>query len=189
MTAEVTQEGVSLDALSAQVRSSISKVLETIKAQGIPDKDVQTLLYQVQPKYEQDKRGNSRPVGFIVTNRVAVKVRDLKKIGKTLSAIVGAGTTSVEGPNFEFDNPQLLERKALAMAMEDAKAKAAVLAEAGGASLGEVMTIEQNGGINWPVRRPLMARAAMMPSAAEPEPIETGEQAFNSTITATFGLK
>jgi len=187
LIAGVTQDGPSLDNVSAQVRTLISKVLDGVKAQGIADKDIQTELYQVEPKYEQDKRGNSHPTGFVVTNRVAVKVHDLKKIGKTLSAIVSAGATTVEGPNFEFDNPQVLERKTLALAMEDAKAKAAVLAESGGASLGEVMTIDQSGGINWPMRRPIMARAAMMPAAAEP--IETGEQAFNSNITVTFALK
>lgn len=185
----VSQDGPSAEAVSARVRADIGKVLEAVKAQGIPDKDVQTQYYAVQPKWDWTN-GRQRRIGFTVSNQVAVKVHDLKKVGSLLSAVTEAGATSVNGPDFDFDNPQQLERKALAAAMDDAKAKAAVLAEAGGASLGEVVTIEQNGEIAWPIRRAFAAgKAAMLAAPSAPEPVETGEQTFTSNVTVTFVLK
>ena len=69
---------------------------------------MQTEFFQVRPKYEQDKRANPHRAGFVVSNRIAVKVRDLKKAGKVLSAVLNAGATTVDGPNFELDNHQLI---------------------------------------------------------------------------------
>ena len=96
----------------------------------------------------------------------------------------------MNGPDFDFDNPDALERKALVKAMEDAKAKALLLAQASGASLGEVVTISQNGFSGPPGPRPLLARGMMaMASAVAEEPIAAGEQRFTSTVTVTFALK
>src|SRR5258706_971956 len=151
LSVEVSQEGSDLDPVLVQVRKEMNRVLDVVKAQGIAEKDVQTEFFQVRPKYEQDKRANPHRAGFVVSNRIAVKVRDLKKAGKALSAVLNAGATSVDGPNFELDNPQAAEREALAAAAKDAKAKAQAVAEAAGVQLGEIVTINPES-VNWPFR-------------------------------------
>src|SRR5687768_11195203 len=98
LSIEVSQEGPELDPVLAQVRKDMNRVLEAVKKQEIAEKDIRTELFQVHPKMEADKRGNARKVGYTVTNRVTVKVRDLKKTGKVLSAVLGSGATSVNGP-------------------------------------------------------------------------------------------
>src|SRR5262249_6765673 len=94
LTVEVNQEGTELDPVLTQVRKDMSRVLETVKKQEIADKDIRTDNFQVQPKFEYDKRSNPKRVGYIVTNRVTVKIRDLKKTGKVLTAVLGSGATS-----------------------------------------------------------------------------------------------
>src|SRR5438552_2110983 len=79
LSVEVNQDGEDLDPVLTQVRKQMNKILEVVKAQGIEDKDVHTDMFQVHPKFEQDKRGNPKRIGYVVTNRVSVKVRDLKK--------------------------------------------------------------------------------------------------------------
>src|SRR6266700_3183017 len=158
LSVEVSREGADLDPLLAQVRKEMGRVLEVLKGQGIPDKEVQTEFFQVHPKYEQDKRANPHRAGFFVSNRVSVKVRDIRKVGKVLSEVLSVGATNVEGPNFELDNPQIVERGALAAATKDAKAKAQAVAEAAGVQLGEILAINPEN-IGWPIRpRPLMMR-------------------------------
>ena len=89
-------------------------------------------------------------------------IHDLKKTGAVLSAALDAGANNVNGPQFEFENPQALRRQALVKAMEDAKAKAALLAQNAGASLGEVLTITESGApAVWPR---LTAWCSMRPS-------------------------
>jgi hypothetical protein len=189
LSVEVSRDGVDMDPVLTQVRQQMNKVLEAIKAQSIAEKDVRTEFFQVHPKYEQDKHGNPRPVGYTVANQVSVKVRDLKKTGKVLTAVLNAGATRVDGPAFEIDNPQLLERHALAAATKEAQAEAEAVAQAAGVQLGEILTINPQN-VNWPVpRRPLMMRAMAMPAAMpEEEPIESGEQTLTGYVTLTYAI-
>jgi uncharacterized protein YggE len=120
-----------------------------------------------------------------------VKIRDLKKTGSVLSAVLDAGANNVNGPQFEFENPQDLERKALSLAMEDARAKAELLARAGGVSLGEVMTIQESGIVRPMPPQPFMlkARAMSMAGDAQAESIAPGEDAIQANVSVVFALK
>jgi uncharacterized protein YggE len=190
LSIEVTLEGSALDAVSAQVRERMQKALAALKAQGIDDKDIQTQAYQVQPRFEYDKAGNAKRKGYSVTHRVAAKVRDLKKVGKVLTSVLDTGVTSVDGPNFDFDNPDALERQALQKAVEDARSKAELLAHAAGATLGEILTLNQSGFSGPPGPRPMMmAMKSMAMTANAEEPISAGEQRFTASVSATFALK
>jgi uncharacterized protein len=190
LSIEVSADGVELDPPMIDVRRKINKILDVAKAQAIAEKDIRTDLFQVRPKYEQDKRGNPNKVGYIVTNRISVKVRDLKKTGKILSSVIAAGATTVNGPSFEIDNPAVVEKEALAAATGDAKAKAQTVAEAAGVQLGGILSINPQA-VNWPgPPRPLyraMAAAPMMDSAQEP--IASGEQTLSAYVTITFAIR
>jgi uncharacterized protein YggE len=189
LSVEVSRDGADMDPVLTQVRQQMNKVLEAVKAQGIADKDVRTEFFQVHPKYEQDKHGNPRPVGYTVANQISVKVRELKKTGKVLTAVLNAGATRVNGPEFEIDNPQLLERQALAAATHEAKAQAEAVASAAGVQLGDILTINPQN-VNWPgPRRPLMMRSMAMPAAVPAEePIEAGEQTLTGYVTLTYAI-
>jgi uncharacterized protein YggE len=190
LSVEVRQEGADLDPVLALVRKQMSKVLEAVKGQGIEDKDVRTDIFQVHPKYEQDKRGNPHPAGYIVANGISVKVRDLKKTGKVLSAVLNAGATHVNGPNFELDHPEAVERQALAEATKEAQLKAQAVATAAGVQLGEILTLAPQN-ISWPMPpRPMMMRAMAMPAGiASEEPISAGEQTVDGRVTVVFAIR
>ncbi len=188
ISVEVSRDGVELDPVLVQVRKDMARVLEAIQGQGLPEKDIQTELFQVHPKVERDKNGNQRRVGFVVTNRASVKVRDIKKTGKVLSVALSAGATSVNGPDFELDNPSAAEREALAAATKDAKAKAQTVAEAAGVQLGEILSINPQQ-VSWPSPRRFAARAMMMDSAMAEEPIAAGEQTLVAYTSITFVIK
>jgi len=185
---QVSEEGTRVDAVTQQARSKMDAVVKAIKGQGVQDKDIQTQLYQVAPKI-QWKNGRADRVGYTVSNRVQVKIRDLKKAGSVLAAVADAGANEITGPQFGFDNPQELERKALGLALADAKAKAALLADAAGAALGEAIRIDESGSFRPPVPRPMMAMRAMAAPAASEEVIASGEEPVEATVTASFALK
>jgi uncharacterized protein YggE len=190
LSVEVSQDGADLDPILTQVRKQMNTILEVVKSHGIEEKDIRTDMFQVHPKFEQDKRGNPRRIGYVVTNRVSIKVRDLKKTGKVLTAVLGAGATSVNGPDFEIDNPEAVERQALAAATRDARTKAQAVAEAAGVQLGEIMTINPQS-VNWPSpRRPMMMRAMAMAASMEAEePMRAGEQTLTGYVTLTYAIR
>jgi uncharacterized protein YggE len=184
---QVSEEGPGLDPVNAQARQKMEQILKALKSQGIAEKDIQTESFQVGPKTEW-KNGRSDRVGFIVSNQVGVVVRDLKKTGAVLNAVLDAGANNISGPDFVIEHPQPLERKALEMAVEDAKAKAVVLAQAAGASLGSVISL-QEGATFQPGPRPMMMRSEAKLAASAEVPIATGEDTVQATVSASFSLK
>ncbi len=186
----VMLDGKESEPVAILVRQRTRQLIDVVNAQGIPGKDLQTQQYSVQPKWAYEN-GKSRKVGYTVSNQLVVTVRDVSQAGKILAALVEAGATNINGPDFDIDNPQLLERKILGLAMDDAKAKAAVLAQAADAKLGPVLTISQSA-VNWPGPIPhppvhVMARAFAV--QVPEEPVATGEQTVNATISVTFELR
>jgi uncharacterized protein YggE len=191
LSVAVNQEGEDLDPVMAKVRHDMGKILEAVKAQGIEDKDVQTEIFNVRPKFEYDKHTNPRRVGYVVTNQVTVKVRDLKKVGKVLAAVTAGGATDVNGPDFEVDNPQTYQRKALTLAFEDARSKASALADAAGVHLGQIVSMAP-GAINRPMPRiPYMMRpmGSLAATVDTQEPIASGEQTLSATVTVVYALQ
>ncbi len=188
LTVEVSNDGAELDPILSQVRKDMNRVMEGIKKEGIAEKDIQTSLFQVQPKYEHDKRGNAQRIGFIATNRVTVKIRDMKKIGKVLSNVLSSGATSVNGPDLELDNPAMVEREALAAATQDAILKAKTVAEAARVELGEIISINPQS-VNWPMPRHYAARGMMMAEGGGDQPIAAGEQTLTASASITFAIQ
>jgi uncharacterized protein YggE len=188
MRIQVVQEGSRVDTVTQDVRRKMEAVLKVIRSQGVGDKDIQTLQYRVSPKMEW--RGNRSSMnGFTASNQVEVTVRDLKKVGAVLGAVLDAGANDVNGPDFGFDNPQALEQKALGLAVQDARAKAGLLARSADATLGDVISIEEGASFR-PGPRPVMAmaRAVGAPEVGE-EPIAPGQETVESSVTVVFGLK
>jgi uncharacterized protein YggE len=191
LVVEATQEGAALDKVTVLVRQQMTKVLAAMKAQGVADRDLQTIAYQVQPKYEYDKNRNPKPSGYRVTNRLQVKVRDLEKVGKILSAAIDSGANNVVGPDFDVDNPRQLEREAQKLAVQEARARAELLAQTAGAALGSVQTIQPLDSPVWPMPKHGMVRAMSMAAVADsaPEPVAAGEQVITANVSVTFELK
>ena len=77
------------------------------------------------------------------SNQVEVKIHRSEKTGAVLAAVLDAGANDINGPQFEFENPQDLERKALGLALQDAKASGDTRSQGAGATLKKSLHIEE----------------------------------------------
>jgi uncharacterized protein len=109
-------------------------------------------------------------------------VSDADQAAALIDAATEAGANSVSGPGLSSSNAEELYRKALADAVDEARARAQVLAKASGRSLGEISSIVEGGG-STPL--PYAERATL--DAATP--IVPGEQETSATVTITFDLR
>jgi len=183
---EVAVEAVRLEDASAQAKVRMNDVLKAVKSFGVGEKEIQTLRYGVQPKYRYDKEGNeSKQVGFTVSNRLRVILKNLDLAGKVLEAVTKAGVSQIEGPNFGFADPSKLEIAALKDAMRDAQAKAEALAQSSGAGLGKVLSIQQNS-MGMPSPRTMVTMAF---KANADVPIEKGENEVTAQVEVVYSLK
>jgi uncharacterized protein YggE len=120
-------------------------VFDALAAQGIAKDDIQTDEVGLQRSTRTVRKGKHRRrrVVYTASNSVIVTVRDVSKTGAVVQAAVKAGATNVEGADFFVSNSDALYRQALALGYDDARAKATVLAQRAGVTLGQVVSIQE----------------------------------------------
>jgi uncharacterized protein YggE len=118
--------------------------------------------------------------GYAASNSVSA-VSDVEDAPAVIDAAVGAGANQVSGPGLTSSNEEALYRQALARAVDEARARAEVLARAAGRSLGGIVAIVE-GGASRP--EPFAADARL-----ESTPVVPGTKETTATVTITFSLR
>ena len=183
----VVSEAPSAREATTANNQAMQALLTQLKEQGIDKRDVQTVQFDVSPMYQQEgpRRGRSPNItGYRVTNQVSVRVRDLEKLGEILDLVVEEGANQISGIQFSIDKSEELQDQARRLAIDDAKRKAAVLAEQAGAKVGRVLSIQDHAY----EPRPMYGRAMAMAAEAASVPIATGEQVISATVQVTYAL-
>ena len=169
-----------MDAASA----ATSEVLAAIEQAGIAQRDVQTSSVDLSPRWDHSQNGRPILSGYVASNTLSVRVRALDGLGGLLDAVVGTGANTMNGLTFTVAEPRPLEDEARALAVRDARAKAELLAQAAGVTLGQVVNISEAGSAMPP--SPLMRTAAMEQSMAVP--IAAGEVEYRVSVDAVFEI-
>lgn len=142
----VTQADTAEGAL-AQNSQQMQAVQEVVAQLGVSPDDIQTQAVQLQPVYSEQREtdGAERTLtGYLAVNRIAVRLRDLSRLGALLDAAVGAGSNSIESIRFEISAEEQVLDQARDAAMDAARRKAERLAARAGASLGAVVNIQES---------------------------------------------
>lgn len=180
----VSEAETARDALSKN-SDAMKKVIGELKAAGISAEDIQTSSFNVEPVTVYG-RENVPPkiTGYRVSNQVTVIVRALEKVGDVLDKLVSVGANAIGGLAFEVSNADTLKDEARKDAMANALRRAKLLAEAGGAEVGQVVQIAEDVVMDSP--RPF-ATARM--AKADAVPIESGTSMLEARVTVTYALK
>lgn len=185
----ITESRFARDALSENT-SRMTAVIDAFKAAGIPDKDVQTRNFSVQPQYfhERTENGSKPPkiVAYRVQNEVVVTVRALETLGAVLDRAIDVGANTISGPAFGLSDPLAASDEARQAAANDARRKAQLYAEALGFKLGQIVSI--NEGATSAPRPPVKARMAVAEAMSTPVPIESGEISLMAQVSVTWEI-
>ncbi len=185
LSAGVSTAAATADAALAENARKMTDVFATRKRLGVPERAIQTSNFSVQPQYAQDD-GNrpERITGYVVSNQVNVSLDDTKKLGPALDALVGAGANQINSVSFDISDPAALNTKARELAIADARKRAQTYANAADASIGQVVSIEEQASES---PRPMFR--AMAGLAAATTPTAAGELGVTANVTVTFELK
>jgi len=180
--------GVTSDAKTAREASdannaAMGKVLLALKGAGIEEKDYQTSRLSLQPQYAQNRAAPSPFVGYRASNRVTVRIRDVAKVANVIDVLVGAGATDIGGINFTVSQASKHLDEAREKAIADARRKAEIYAKAAGVTLGEPISISEEGA---PV--PLYRGKMAAPMAAG-APVAQGEERLSVTVSVSWAIK
>jgi uncharacterized protein YggE len=172
-----------------EVTAVVDRLLALTRELKIDPKYVNATRLQVRPEYVWSEQGRKQVLqGYYVGRQVDVELRDLDQLGPLLERAVTAGANQVGDASLDSTRRKELERQAMTLAVQDAAANAGTLAQAAGARLGPVRTLNASSA---PSPMPMYRMAAMADAAAAP-PAEstyaTGEMKFSATVSAEYDL-
>ena len=194
VTAGVTEERATAKEAMAAQSAAMNGVFDALRAAGIADRDMQTSGLSLQPRYDyvetegRDgiKRGEQKLAGYVASNQVTVRVRDLARLGETLDSLVSSGGNTLSGVNFGIDDDKEVRKEARGKAMKEAIAKAELYASAAGLRVARIVTISE--GYEHSPQPMRMARMAMADSMMESTPVAGGEVGVTANVSVLFEL-
>jgi uncharacterized protein YggE len=178
ITAGVHTEAASAADALAQNSRLMNAVVAALKRAG--GDDLQTQQVSLYPQGGD----NGQVTGYTADNSVSARTK-IAGAGALIDAAVGAGANTVSGPSLDVSGRDELYRDALKKAVNDARAKAVALGEAGGFGVGPVSTVTENGAEPQPV---FAARSAGVAKDAA-TPVEAGTQDITADVTVTFRIR
>ena len=164
-------------------------VLNALEALGLPKSQLSTEGYSVYPEMTYDKTGGSpRVTAYVVINSVRAETHQPAQAGAMIDAALEAGANVINGLSFYASSIDEPRRAAIATAVSSARADAEAMARAAGGSVGALLELSTQGPTMPP--RP-MYQVAMRKSAgvaAEPTPVNPGEQTVNVFVSAKWAF-
>jgi len=126
--------------------------------------------------------------GYVARNTVEIRVDMVDRVGEILEMAAGSGATNLGGVRFDLKNRAQLERDALRLAVEAARAKAQAVAAGAGRTVDRIIRIEEQGA-SAPEPRPMFRSAAVGAAADATPPIASGEIEIRASVVLTVSLK
>ncbi|WP_228350627.1 SIMPL domain-containing protein [Rhodocaloribacter litoris] len=165
--------------------------MNAVRALGVDERKLRLETLSIQPYREfnpETRRYEEK--GFEAVREVVVELEDLDRLPALIADVVRQGANRLNGVTYDLRDRAAVRNEALRMAVMNAREKAALMASALGAELGEVLHInEQSLEIPRPVFR--MEAAAMAKDAGEavPEAYASGEIEVRAMVQVAFALK
>ena len=172
------------------------KLKSILKPFGFESTDVKTLRFDVDAEYESYQERNQykrRFVGYKYEHVLKIEFdSDNKRLGKILYALAHAAIQPEFRISYTVKDPEASKNLLLGKAVEDAMAKADVLAKASGVSLKEIQSIDYSWGtINFEVE-PTRNMAMCADECAEKSfdmDIEPDDIEVSDTVTIVWEIK
>jgi uncharacterized protein YggE len=192
----VVSERKSVDEAMKENTRKMNAIIDFMKGNGIEDRDLRTIAFRVEPRYEWHNgdrfhhRDRRVLVGYEVHQSLEVRIRDMEKIGVIIQGGTNLGANQVGSLRFTIDNQEGLKNQAREQAITKAKEKAEILASQLGVKLVRIVNFSED------YRRPFIppfdfgVREVMAPAAelAPPE-IEIGEDKIQSFVQITYEIR
>ncbi len=180
------------EAARQQNAQAAAAAMNAVRALGVSDRKMRMETLRLQPRREYDpetRRYEER--GFEAVREVVVELEDLERLPELIARVVQQGANRLNGITYDLRDRLAVRNEALRLAVTNARDKAALMAGALGAELGEVLHInEQAVNVPRPVFR-MEAAAMAKADGAEPVPeaYASGEVEVRAVVQVTFALQ
>lgn len=192
----VVTQAKSVGEALADNNSRMTRVIETLRGMSIPDSDIRTAKFHIEPRYTPRAQGDYEHdslrtiIGYAVSNQVDVIVRDMTKVSRIIDATTDAGANSTGSIRFDLKNYADNFDKARKAAVESAHHKAEVLAAAAHLELGRAVSVTDNeADRSYEGRRPSGAETVVVTGSRIPTPILPEQVRIVARVTVLYAVK
>ena len=183
MGVEVTDESAA-EAISENA-AKMAAVIAAVEALGVSEDDVYTSQYSVYAQYDWTESGRVFR-GYTVTNMVRVTVKNLDDVGDIIDAAGAAGANRMDSISFELSDEKRDELKmnAYVASLQDAQAKADLIAETLGLTITGVQSVTESSYA--PARTYQAVEEADYAMGSAPTPILSGELTVSVSVYIVY---
>lgn len=127
---------------SADLQEKLTAILEALTGKAeLPKADLQTNHLSIRQDRHKPDDKDEYIVEYVAYSEITIKVRELDKLGQVLDVANDAGIDELEDLEFDVQDSKGYKRRAMALAVRDARSQAEVLASSAGMRLGSVLRI------------------------------------------------
>lgn len=179
-----TQAPTAVEAMQ-QNAVAMKSVIDRLKTLGIAERDIQTSGINLNAQYDYDQAAQRQVFrGYMVANRVSVKLRQIERTGPVLDALVAAGATDLGGPDWSIADDTAARAQARKAAVATAQGQAMEYARLAGFTGVRLLEISEVSNVRPPM--PIMRVQAMEVAAATP--VQPGMVQAGVTVTVKYEL-
>jgi hypothetical protein len=182
----VSVERDSVQAAREEAAAAMQQVIDSLRANGVADPDIQTQQFSIQQQFDYFN-GRQEFRGYLVTNILSAKIRDMERIGQAIddAAEAGGDLIQIHSIQFTIDDATELRMQARIAAMQDALGKAQTLAAEGGVTLGKPVSIAETSSFY----QPTPFDRGVFEDAKVITPIETGQLQVRVTVSVVYAIE
>lgn len=175
------------DAQTCQAQNSeeLKRVIDLLKSKGIDETSIQTSDYGLSPNYNWE---NGKEItGYEMTSEITISDLPIDEVGTLLTDAVNAGINTIQSVNYTSSQYEEAYQEALTKAIDAAKVKAQVMAEAGGCSLGKVVNIQEYSNSNYRTYQSSSGAMAVDDAGAGME-VMPGQMEITASVSVEFAI-
>ena len=139
----VSYTGADLSVIQQQANETIEAVCKAMEEAGLDAKNISTDNINIYPMYDYSEN-ESKLIGYRIDERLSIHTEDIDALGAYIDAAFAAGANTFDSITFSVKDDSQAKKDALKKAVQDAREKAEVIAEASGEEIDSVVTISEN---------------------------------------------
>lgn len=168
----------------------VTRVVAIARQFEIPKEKVSASNVYISPEYTyNDKLKKQELTGYVVSRNLSITLDKMELHERVLSALVDNKIDQVNGVSFGLSDPEKKQDALRVKAVQNAKARAQLLADAAGAKLGRVITLSTSGAVSPPMPMPMYAMAKSRMAEDSVAPSLPGLTTLQESVSVTFELE
>ncbi len=134
------------DVLKAQkkVNETIAGIRKALIEKGVKEEDINTDFMNIYAMYDY-QNDQEQLAAYNANSTLAIRVTDMESVGALIDAAFAAGANTLNGISFSASDTEEAKARAMKEAVENAKEKASILAEASGLKITGIELISEGG--------------------------------------------